>query len=88
MAVHVRLLPARAADATTDQAPDKRWSRVYQMAPEQFGAEPDVRPARLYGSAIQSDALPPQDSPDVAVMPSAGVTQSTAGGGFLGSYFA
>ncbi|MGQ0720724.1 MAG: FlgD immunoglobulin-like domain containing protein [Candidatus Eiseniibacteriota bacterium] len=69
---------ADAAAAPTpgeSTVPDKRWSRIYTVDPAAIGAEP-VRQPRPYGSLVQSPGLPPQDSPDVGVKPSAVVTQS------------
>jgi hypothetical protein len=69
--------PCRAADAATEVAPDPRWSLIYQVgeraAPDPAGPAPEVR---RHSSLVQAPWLTPQDSPDVAVLPSSGVTQS------------
>ncbi len=66
---------ARAADPPrTDAVEDKRWSRIYrQEAPAPPAQDLQVRE---YDSVVFRAALPPTDSPDVAVKPSTTVTQS------------
>ncbi|HMB69946.1 MAG TPA: sialidase family protein, partial [bacterium] len=66
---------ARAADAVTEQVPDPRWSLIYHLDGTASQDAP-AAPVRRHSSVIQSGTLTPQDSPDVAVLPSSVVTQS------------
>ncbi|HMB71468.1 MAG TPA: hypothetical protein VKU85_19320, partial [bacterium] len=66
---------ANAADARPD-VPDEAYSLIYVAERADEVVPPAPRPVREYSSEVQVRALPPQDSPDVAVLPSSVVTQS------------